>query len=461
MNIKYEWNERHCRVFSEYINLLNQAQIEYFVLRNYEGLPEVNTSKDIDIIIRPGLYKEASLILLKCFKENGIKNYTNSKFERIHCFVGIDLENNFSIHIDLIEGYLNKGFEIFDFETLFENTIEYKNFRVLNNVYDATMLLLYKVIGVSELKEKYRQKIKQEYEKDSNSFNHILEKVFGEKYAAVLRVKLDSSDFDWFVSHSRQLSRKSKIRVFWKKPIFTCANIFLFLAEKFYRVIVCPKKYRRIIAVEAPDGTGKTTFIELLRIKMAECFVTEVSNMKEYHFRPALFPNLGAVGEKAGIMEQDTDFTNPHRGKPAGFLSSLLRISYYTLDYILGGAIFVRKDVQFGRYSIFDRYIYDFLVDPKRSKINLPYRLRVYFSKFAPKPQIVFVLKTDAETIYKRKQELTIDEINRQLVEFGKLQGIVPNYKELDAGKQPNQIVRDAMFEIVKTFSISLEGDIL
>ena len=456
MKVVYNWGKRHEKVFVDFVAALNLAKIDYFVLRNYEGLPQKNNSKDIDIIVRPGSYKKVANILLNCFKNNGIKNYNLAKFERTHCWVGIDLENDFFIHIDLIEGYLNKGFEIFSFDTLYSNTIDYSGFRVLNKSYDAVMLLLYKVIGVSELKEKYRNKISEIYKSEKEKIDTIFREVFDKKYCEEIISHLETEDYDWFVQNSRELSIKSKRKAFREKPIFTTINCLRFLGEKFYRIVICPKKYKRIIAVEAPDGAGKTTFIESLRYKMAECFVTEVSNVHEYHFRPTLLPNLGELGEKAGVIEQDKDFTNPHRGKKTSIISSIFRISYYILDYIVGGAIFIRKDVQFGKYTIFDRYVYDFIVDPKRSKINLPYSVRKFFCRLAPKPQITFVLSTDSHTIYKRKQELTVDEIERQLVEFAKLEGFASGYCKLDAGKATSEIVNDAMKVIVHSFTHKL-----
>ena len=62
-----------------------------------------------------------------------------------------------------------------------------------------------------------------------------------------------------------------------------------------------------------------------------------------------MLPNLGAVGEKAGVMKQDTNFEDPHRNKAANPLSSFVRMGYYWLDYLIGGAICIRKDVQFDK----------------------------------------------------------------------------------------------------------------
>ena len=454
--VKYEWNEKHCKILTEFLHALNKNSIRYFILRNYERLPENNESKDVDIIIEPGKYKETHNILLKIYKSHFLTNYYDVKFEKAHCCYAMNVDENFYIHIDLIEGYANKGFEIFSFNELYENTLDYKFFKVLNPSYDAAMLLLYKVIGVGELKECYKDKILNIYQKNEDHFNNILYFVFDNKLASGISNHIKQNDFDWIVKKHRRLSKSSKNKAFLRNPLKTICNILCFLSEKFYRIVVCPKKYRKIIAVEAPDGTGKTTFINLLTEVLAECFMTDITKMHVYHFRPTLFPNLGELGEKAGVMEQDKDFTNPHRGKKTTAISSLVRISYYSFDYIIGGLVKIRRDVQFDKFTIFDRYSYDFLVDPLRSKINLPYSVRLFFCKLTPKPALTFVLNADKNVIYCRKQELTLEEIERQLAEFKRLEHVANGYHELDANRTPNEIVSEAVKIIVDRFTKKL-----
>lgn len=72
MEIKHQWDERHVQVLSLFIEELNKSNIKYFILRNYEELPERNLSKDVDLIIAPGKYKEALTLLLYCFKIGGM-----------------------------------------------------------------------------------------------------------------------------------------------------------------------------------------------------------------------------------------------------------------------------------------------------------------------------------------------------------------------------------------------------
>lgn len=453
----YGWDTRHASVFDDYIKLLEEYGIKYFILRNFEGLPEINESKDIDLIIEPGKYNIASKLLLTIFKQHNLEYYYVVKYERVRCWFGMNATDDFAIHIDLIEGYINKGFEIFDFAQMYANTVNYKNYKVLNEPYDISMLLLYKVIGAKQLKKRYQDKISMGYRHSEDQIKMILIDILGADLANKICQKLDNNDFDWIVGHATEISKKSKVIALKKHPAKTLGNIIAFLAEKFYRVGVCPKKYRKLIALEAPDGTGKSTFIDALTVMLAETFVCDIEKMNVYHFRPSVLPNLGAVGEKAGVMKQDTDFENPHRNKPANPISSLVRMGYYWLDYVVGGAICVRKDVQFDKITIFDRYIYDFIIDPLRSRINLPHIFRVIFAKLVQQPKIVFVLNAPAEVIYSRKQELTMDEIKRQLIEFEKLKTLGSNFVTINANQSPDKMVDDAKKIILDAFCKKVE----
>ena len=138
-------------------------------------------------------------------------------------------------------------------------------------------------------------------------------------------------------------------------------------------------------------------------------------------------------------------------------MSSFIRMLYYWLDYLLGVPILLRKEVHYERYSIYDRYIYDFLIDPARSCISLPRWLRMLFVKTVVQPQIVFVLQASADVIYSRKQELDREEIERQLTEFGRLKNMA-SVVFINAERPIDEMVDEAVKCIMERFCFKIDN---
>ena len=45
------WNRKCGEILVEYVKKLNDNNIRYFILRNYQGLPFDNQSKDVDFLL--------------------------------------------------------------------------------------------------------------------------------------------------------------------------------------------------------------------------------------------------------------------------------------------------------------------------------------------------------------------------------------------------------------------------
>ena len=364
----------------------------------------------------------------------------------------MDDKKHFGIHIDIIENEVYKGFEFFSFEKLYKNVEKYNGFYVLNKTMDTIMLLVQNIVAYKCLKNKYRTTIANNYALFKNGIDKEILSFWGDKLGRKMIDSLNKSDFDSIIENAYKYEKGAMKRIFLKRPFYTIKGITRFLCGKIHRVILCPRKFWRFIAVEAPDGTGKTTFIDSLVTELRRYYVSDEGRFCIHHFRPLILPNLGAVGEKAGVMKQDTDFTKPHRAKPAGKLSSFIRMTYYWVDYLIGMPYLLRKEVKAERYTIFDRYIFDFVVDPKRARISLPYWMRKMFARMVIQPQIVFVLNTEADVIYKRKQELELNEIKRQLDEFNKIESLCSNVVYIDAGQSVDEMTTQAIKIIFDKF---------
>lgn len=452
MELIHKWTNLHIEFTSTLFRELENEDVQYFILRNYEKLPEQNLGKDIDIVIKPKAYSQTEKILLKVMAMFDIHYYQITQFDRMRCWYIMDDKKHFGIHIDIIENEVYKGFEFFSFEKLYKNVEKYNGFYVLNKTMDTIMLLVQNIVAYKCLKNKYRTTIANNYALFKNGIDKEILSFWGDKLGRKMIDSLNKSDFDSIIENACKYEKGAMKRIFLKRPFYTIKGITRFLCGKIHRVILCPRKFWRFIAVEAPDGTGKTTFIDSLVTELRRYYVSDEGRFCIHHFRPLILPNLGAVGEKAGVMKQDTDFTKPHRAKPAGKLSSFIRMTYYWVDYLIGMPYLLRKEVKAERYTIFDRYIFDFVVDPKRARISLPYWMRKMFARMVIQPQIVFVLNTEADVIYKRKQELELNEIKRQLDEFNKIESLCSNVVYIDAGQSVDEMTTQAIKIIFDKF---------
>lgn len=447
------WTNRHRKIFIEYIEVLHKNNIKYFIYRNYADLPDKIPTNDIDIVIEPKYHSKAFKLLKQVYLENKIEYLKTVNYGSVIGCFGIDYSNSFVIEFDLLCGCVAMGgYEIVTFSQLDPLLILYHGFYVIPQELDTLLLFFYKILGWGKLKNTYAKELVNAVNSNKSYFNSFLINLLGETQADFIINSIKNNDFDNILEKHIVIKRSFKLKRWLNSPLTTFK---LFCNYKYHRVL--KSKKHQFICVESPDGTGKTTFILHLSKLFDVFFVGSEGNKSHIcHFRPSILPNLGAAGEKAGVMKQDKNFTDPHRAKPVGFFSSFIRMTYYWLDYVIGMPLVLRKSAQFDKITIFDRYIYDFLIDPYRSRISLPFGLRKIFTRLVKQPKIVFVLDTDADTIYARKQELTKEEINRQLVEFRKLSQLGNRVHFLDAAKTPDEIANDAMKIVLDKFTIKL-----
>lgn len=452
------WDHRHTKILSTIFRRFTDENIRYFIVRNYEGLPEVNLSKDVDIVIDQKQILKARNILKQVLKENEVIYYHEAQYEYIYCCFGMNEHTKFSIHIDLIGSYVSKGFEIFTFDELYSHTEDYKDFRVLNKYFEGVMIFIFKQFNYTPiLKDEYKEIIYNTH-KTYPEFKNLISKLVGNELTSKIFTAIEQRNFDKMLTFSKDFTKSLRKYAFKKNPLKTIILRMKFYFEKLNRIVFNYSKQSRVFSIMAPDGAGKTTFLDALIDEINFYYVSDKGDNRchVYHFRPRLLPNLGAIGKKTGVKQPDEDFTNPHRAKPASMLSSLVRISYYWLDYVIGFKYLVRKDVQHDRFSIFDRYSYDFIVDPGRTRLNLPLWVRKLYVKCMPHPKIVFYLDADPEVIYKRKQELTLDEITRQTKEYKKISMSDNRFITLDANRSVNESVDEALKIILNTYTEKL-----
>src|SRR6266568_7375874 len=159
------------------------------------------------------------------------------------------------------------------------------------------------------------------------------------------------------------------------------------------------------VAFIGPDGAGKSAVIDAIR----QQFTFAYREVRCFHLRPKAL-RKGTASESV--------VTDPHGRPPRGLLVSITKIFFLLADYWLGYLLKMATAMRRSQLLIFDRYIYDLLVDNKRIRYGGPAWLLRLAARIVPRPDLVILLDAPAEIIWSRKQEVSFDEVVRQRAEY-------------------------------------------
>jgi thymidylate kinase len=381
------------------------TETEYAVLRNFEGLPHHNNSRDIDIAIKKSELQKIRPQLISLIEQCGwhIVTYLNS--DRLVTWVcGVVHENNCTDLVQLDFFYHTSIFGI----VLIENKEILKHRLFNGQVYHADKVFefLDKYMYDRAVGATYPDKYKNTRQMAENDplVKKLLVDIFGKNNLAAC----DKA--------GKKELLKAALK--WNFHRFGWGTIANFLQFEYYHIknYLCSNTGFSI-GFTGPDGSGKTTVIDLLIENLGDVFRKAHTY---YHFRPTLFGNLGEIAHSAGVKKDvDRDFSNPHRGNKTGKLSSLARLNYYSMDYIIGYWVKVKSVIRITRIVIFDRYYTDIICDSRRSRIYLNPKFLYNFGRLLiPSLDYNILLTASSDAILARKRELDkagIEAINQKI----------------------------------------------
>lgn len=375
----------------EIFNLLNK-NCNYAVLRNYEQLPHT-PSRDIDIIIKRGDFNKVKTQLADIATKCGFSLFQYYNGSEMNSLVFSSVKNGVISFVSF--DFL---FSIYVRDIILMTASECLSDREFNGH-------IYHVRADKEFLSKYL-------------YNKLLNEPYPAKYAAIKEKALRcyGDDVD-----------NTLLRILGKKSSESSKTSFSSVARKmwskhFVRQLSASSRYlwRTLcnmvnpagvsFGFTGPDGIGKTTIIDNIIDQCKQLYKT----VPLYHFRPSIFGNLGDVAQSAGLKKDvDRNYNDPHRGKKTGVISSLLRLCYYSSDYITGFFIKVWPSLFKREVVIFDRYFTDIICDSRRSRIYLPPKfLNLWRKLFIPSLDYNILLTASSETILARKRELDEAGIN-------------------------------------------------
>ena len=186
-----------------------------------------------------------------------------------------------------------------------------------------------------------------------------------------------------------------------------------------------------------PDGCGKTSVAEGVKVGLKDMFPLERG--LHCHWKP--------VPRREGAAPLD----DPHAVPPRNALLSFVFFVYHYLLFIWGWWLHVTPALSKKGLVIIDRYYYDFFVDQRRYRLNLPQWIVKLGFVFVKKPDLVFCLDADPEILQARKKEVSFEECARQRNAYRDLVEQLPNGHMIDASQPLEKVVHDVQ-SIVMNF---------
>lgn len=422
------------RFLQTFFDILNAGEVSYCVLRNYLHLPKSLNGSDLDILVVQKDVEKFYLLL------NDILDRTNGKIivqygslaPRI-CIIGGKSNSWYGVQIDVHAGILPyKTSHMFSVDLVLSRARIYKGILVAHDDDAALIAFLKEILNNKKCSKKYFEIAKSSWKNNRTFYIPELAKIYDEKFVSLLSDILVGTYDQEKTFKLAQVGQNCLT-----KNKSTKVRNFKSRISRLYRIIH-PPGYS--IAVLGTDGAGKTTVINAIREPLNEA---DHNALFYEHMRPNLLPNIAQL---FGGKKQSGPVTDPHAAKPSGLLGSLLRLLYYSVDYIWGYWIKIYPImVKKSSIWIFDRYYYDYLIDPKRARINLPDWIIKSVKFFIPDPDLILCLGAEPVTIHNRKPELPLDEV---MIQVRKLKKFCDNEKKavwIDTSNSIEETVNQVM----------------
>jgi len=376
-------------------SLFSCIQKEDYVLlkwwgQDLETLPE---GTDLDILVRPTAIEKIETLLQQTTDLKGFQ-----KKEHIGvCHFFLYFKNGDFLQIDLLTQFIRKNIIYLKTEEVFAST------RIINGIKTYSLekllehVLLFNFLNYSGLPEKYIAFFNSLPTPQLEKLLHTL----NEKYTTNFE-RLANTQY-----HTKTRLTLKKHILQYKENRLTNRILHGF---KFVNFSWRSLKVRNggIITFSGVDGAGKSTILQDTLNLLENKFRKQVVVLRH---RPSLLPILSAWRYGKVVAEKKSVERLPRLGNNSNTFSSLIRFSYYYLDYLIGQFYIWAKYIARGKVVLYDRYYYDFIIDSKRSNIKLPYALPKSLFTFLQKPNLNFFLYADADTILKRKKELPAKDI--------------------------------------------------
>lgn len=371
-------------------------RFEHALLKfSYSSVLDLPENSDIDVLIRDRDRRSLSRWLSE---GPGISRFAIHEKSYVS-FVHILFDDDSYLEIDLITAFDRKGLIYLDaVEVMFGAQPWYGGLRKASIQHDFEYMLLFHLANGQSPSAKHRSFFSSlDTEKRRAIFSHLCTKY-------KLTNQVIEELYEPGSRHWRKIQRGIRLLAanrWYTKP----KRIWVYLKD-----LTMDLRYNRgiMITVSGVDGAGKSTVLQHIQDTLQSRYRQKTVLLRH---RPGIIPILSSFKYGKKNAEKRAAQNLPRQGTNKSKPASLLRFAWYLLDYLLGQIYVWFRYTLRGYTVLYDRYYFDYIIDPKRSNITLPtWLLKACYSCIV-KPRLNFFLYASPELILQRKKELNTSEI--------------------------------------------------
>ncbi len=419
---------------------LEEKNIDYCILRNVDEI-KAGYAHDIDMTVDISKFN-SSIFLLKAVAtnlgwrlhletgtavdKNNIKSYH---------FYTIEFGKPILLHFDFFPTFTWNGMVLLSNRDLIE---EIRNDAILhtsNHGVESVTKLFIRLLFNKHVKDKYKPYILETFQDHPEQVKKTMNKFLSKTMA--------QSIFDCVLMENwMQIEnmRKKIIRDIKTTVKYNGAYMANKIQHKWHLIKKATKRTGIMIVFEGTDGSGKTSIINELPVVLGRSFSKEFVNY--YHWRPEVLKS-----RKIGV---DATAIEPHKKKKYGKTISTCKFLFFNIDYLVGYWGKIRWQLAKGHLVVFDRYYYDYYLDKLRYRMDISDRVLDLCKPFIPKPDITFALIGDAQTIYERKKEISLEEIKMQIERLSRKSHKFENTIIVDVNQNIDDVINRVSYSILE-----------
>ena len=409
------------------------AGVDFLVLRNYETLPDFTTN-DIDVLIDKKQFHLAEELLISTAAAHQFLLHNRVEFSTLALYFSHP-EGLQQVHFDLFSNLKWRGFEYLDTADFLSEKVDRGSFFVPSPVHEAAANLLGLFIYTGRIKDRYKPSICSGFRANPEAAARLLSKTYGASLATFLVKNSVEERWELIEEQFSAIRRALVVRQFGFHLCKTASS----LLQNFVRVL---KRFLHppgvMVVLLGADGSGKSTVGAAILDRLQNTF----SPLKNVclHWKPRVF----------SAADETLANTNPHGQTRRGKITSFFYFAFHWLEFFLGAWSQIRPVLFKGGIVVIDRYYLDLFVDQKRYRMQVPHGVIRFAYVFLKKPDLVLMLDAPAEVLQKRKQEVALQETERQQSAYRTLAASLPNSVLLDAAQPSEAVAQNASRAILK-----------